>query len=103
MNLRHKDPPAEIEVEMKIIGFIAGEYVSVVTRVTMAEGDSPAALLCSSRDAGIISPSLYTQIHHNRKWFVMQRNGEVLPPKDFTRAKLTQSDSVLFFSIVTGG
>ncbi len=103
MILFRKKPRARITVELKIIGFFLGEYVNVVAKLAMDEGCSPSRMLREAREEGLISPALHAHLRRHRRAFSFQRNGELLPPGSYRRARLAAGDSLLVFSALSGG
>ncbi len=98
-----KGKPAEVSVELKIVGFMAGEYMNIIGRITVPDDCSLAALLKKARSSGAIPRALYSILASPPAVISVLINGEAMPPRDRGGVRLHSGDSVSFFSASTGG
>jgi hypothetical protein len=98
-----KRAPDEISVELKILGFIQGEYVSVIGHVSAPDNSSLSALLKKARSAGMIPGALYRRLASLPPEISVLINGEPLDRKSRGAARAHNGDSISFFSASAGG
>jgi hypothetical protein len=98
-----KRKSAEVSVELKIIGFIAGEYMNVIGHVSVPDDCSLGSLLKHARSSGAITRGLYRHLASLPAVISVLINGEPLQLRDRGGVRLHGGDSVSFFSASTGG
>ncbi|MBP7737034.1 MAG: MoaD/ThiS family protein [Spirochaetes bacterium] len=95
--------PADISVELKVVGFMAGEYTSIIGHVPVPDECSLGGLLKKARSSGTITAALYRLLASAPAGVSVLVNGEPLPPRRRGGVRLHGGDSVSFFSASTGG
>jgi len=90
-----------ITVEIKVMGFLGGEYLSVVTEAAIPEGSGVKRLLKELVDLKRLGKSAYNALKSLKPPITVMINGE--SPKNGKSAILNQGDSVSVFTPISGG
>jgi hypothetical protein len=98
-----KRKSAGISVELKIVGFMSGEYVSIIEQVPVTDGCSLPGLLKKARSAGLVPGALYHSLVSLPAGISVLINGEPVSPQARGTALLHNGDSISFFSASAGG
>ncbi|MBN2161049.1 MAG: MoaD/ThiS family protein [Spirochaetes bacterium] len=99
----NKRDSAEISVELKIFGFIDGEYLSVIGHLSAPDNSTLAGLLKRARLAGMITGALCRRLASTPPDISVLINGEPLDPMSRRAVRIHAGDSVSFFSASRGG
>ena len=94
---------ADVPVELKIVGFMGGEYMNIIGRVNVPEGCSLELVLKRASSSGSIPRSLYRFLARPPAFISVLINGEPLPAMKRSSARIHGGDSVSFFTATTGG
>jgi hypothetical protein len=94
---------ARVTVELKVLGFFAGDYVNIITPVTVDDGAPVAELLSAARAARVLPKHLYSHLRRTRKSYGVMLNGETLSAGGRRKLRLRGGDSISFFSALSGG
>ena len=101
--LRKKTDAPSIQVEAKIIGIIAGRYLSVVENVALADGSSIKDLLSELHKSGRLDETAYRQIKGIKPPLTLLVNGAPINGRGREKTKLASGDSISILTPLTGG
>lgn len=93
----------DISIELKIIGFMGGEYVNIIGRVSVPDESPLSVLLKRARAGGMVPDALSRRLRSLPPEISVLVNGDPLPPRSRSAARLRDGDSVSFFAASSGG
>jgi len=91
-----------INVELKIIGMINGEYASIIETISLPRESSLKGLVREAYTQGRVPAGMYSFIKGSWCFASVLINGEQ-PGGNGKRVKLNDGDRVLFFYSLSGG
>jgi sulfur carrier protein ThiS len=100
---REKPGSADMTVELKVIGLMAGRYVNTIVEVFVPAGSSVKDLLKKAKDSGKIEKDVYRFIKGLKTPLSLMINGQHVSESNRAAVRLADGDKVTVFTALSGG